>query len=568
MSPRTRVLLASALGACAALWLFTAPSREADDGVAPRREAASDPEAGALTAPTLEGVAAPSSRLAAWTLKLTVEGVSREGAPPIEIQVSSVGKAGAGDVIASTRLEPGVFDADLDVSAFRSASSSRALLVRAHARGYFWASAHVELPEDPDAQARGGRLACTVTLEAGALLRGRVLLPDGTPAVACVEAGVAEGGRFSAFGDFVGPRQVETDEHGTFELLLHDDRPWHLHVTEKHTTSTVPATACLVAGPFVVRVGEATDVGILRLSQGLEQVVVVRGRVSSADGVWAARVDTGDEDHHVHASDDTLIGLLAENRAGRRGSAAGEFVVPGLRPGTWSVSGMAPNWGCALGHEAVWDSVVLTRVPGPPVELDLRRALLRVRVRGPGGPVDRALVTIQGEHALAFTTDAGGHGAVVLRPATRYRVRVDAEGHATFVGDALTAADGEEGTLEVDLSPGAPTSRSDVDWADHAVVSLTLSVKHGDEHLPARFAVHAEDGTRLTLRWVQRANVVTWLVTDRLLGLGEAHCVDVLPPGDLTFTAELDGFESARTVLRRGPFPRGARNVSLVLRAR
>jgi hypothetical protein len=370
----------------------------------------------------------------------------------------------------------------------------------------------------------------------------------------------------------VGPRQVETDEHGTFALLLHDDRPWHLHVTEKHTTSTVPTTACLVAGPFVVKVGEATDVGTLRLSHGLEQVVVVRGRVSSAERIWAARVDTGDGDHHVHACDDTLIGLLAEHRAGRGGSAVGEFVVPGLRPGTWRVGGSAPDWGCALGHEAAWDSEVRTRVPGPPVQLDLRRALLRVRVRGPTGPVDRASVTIRGEHALAFTTDSDGHGAVVLRPATRYRVRVDAEGHATFVGDALTAADGEEGTLEVALSPGAPASRNDeardVDWADHAEVSLTLSVKDGDEHLPARFAVHAEDGTRLTLRWVQRANVVTWLVTDRLLGLGEAHCVDVLPPGDLTFTAELEGFEPARTVLRRGPFPRGARNVSIVLRPR
>lgn len=566
------VVVAAALAAGVTAWLLAARGGDDGDGARFERDGQAHAPSAQLSAPTLEGVAAPATRAALppWTLDVTVYGVDPAAAPPITVQVSSVGKAGVGEVVAERTLEPGTLRAELDVSAFRTANWSRALSASAQARGYFGGAAHVELPEAPDDRARGGRLACTVTLRRGALLRGRVLRPDGTPALACVEAGVAQGNAFGPSPPLYITLQAESDATGAFELLLDGAEPVHLHATEKWTRSSLPTSSCLVAGPFLARVGAVLDVGDLQLTEGLEQVVVVRGRVEPPDRVGASCRGTAEGDHRTSPCDEGLIGLLVEHRAGRAGSSEGEIVVPGLRPGTWLVGGSAPNWGCALGHEAAWSSEAFVVVPGPPVELDLRRALLRVRVRGAAGPIDRALVTIQGEHALAFTTDSAGHGAVVLRPRTRYRVRVDADEHVTWTGDALTAADGEEGTLEVDLSPGTPASRADVDWADHAQVSLTLAVKgeNPEEHLPARFAVYAEDGTRLNLRWVQRSNVVTWLVTDRLLALGEAHCVDALPPGDLTFAAECDGFEPAHTVLRRGPLARGARNVSLTLRPR
>jgi hypothetical protein len=542
VSRRRRLAAALLIAALLALgcWLLLAPGGAGGGAEGPTRRAeATAPEAPLLTAspitPALTPAPPGAHRPPPPTYKLSVRvlGVAPEEAGTIRLQLSWRGQVGTDGGAKDVRADPSGTTV-IDVESMALTKGIHTLQVMADGPLYLPAYAALALPTDLEERRKGLDLALEVKPERAGALTGRVLDPDGKPVAGAIVVADLWGG-FKNQEERGYGTTATTDAEGNFRLL---SRPGARLVALAYAGPYGPRAS----EPVALRAGETADVGTIRLVAPQTWVGRVRGLEGLAPKLVGIRATLLSARQHSE-----IPGVSWTRDGPARTQLAfgvapdGRFEVGEVTTGWWHVHLEAPDWGCAAVHEVVRATNCTAHTRGGPLELDASRARLMFKVRAAGKPTGGCTVTLLGEEPVSFTTDSEGYGCLVVRPDTRYQVltsRRDLLPHRTSV---LTAANGEESTVEVDLSED-PEVKLKLRAPFEFQLSCTIVGSHGD--LPATLILKDARGTSLPAVWLETQGAVTWQTNGRLLGMGPAKLKDVPPPGDYVLHVSCNGFRS------------------------
>lgn len=499
--------------------------------------------------PSLEGlrVKRPDATPApgAWTLEVRVLGLPADARPPTYVSVMPVADQRDREDHAIQVVEdetPG--HVLFDVTDLVHAKWSR-LRVRVRHADAFPGSTVVEVP-DIDVQERGGRLTALVAVKPGAVLTGRVVDPSGRPVAQA--AVLVEGLDFevdhaaqsdpnpkgySLLSELGGhplmrEQSAITDLDGRFRVLARGAERIVL------LAGWAAEGAPTVSPPIAISVGRSQDVGDLRLGP-LEHL---RGHVRGPDLV-AGRL-TPVRAQRLGVQRELFEGLMrtpsgaVQGKHETRIDAAGHFDFSPVDDAVWRVTAQGEDQGAELSHAVARRARALVRGPAETVALDVRRTLLDIRVHNERGPLDGALVLVQGPDALVCRTFDKGRAPVVLLHETTYAVVAWHWDHGAERRTVTMGAPGTVARLELTL-PATPTQLpTEMAWVPTGPATPTLVVDiqgWDDARLPAVLRIRDERGEELRATWVEQGRGVTWLVKDVLPALADAWLTSRLPPG-------------------------------------
>lgn len=489
-----------------------------------------------------------------WTLEVQVRGLPDGAQPPTHVSVTPVTSRGDREDHAIQVVEdetPGyvVFD----VTDVVHAQWSRLRVNVRHADA-FPGSTIVEVP-DIDVRQRGGQLAAVVTVQAGAVLRGRVVDPSGRPvaqALVLVDAlnlelddGAQSDRGLNAYS-LLREQSAITDLDGRFRVLARGAE--RIVLVAGWTAEGTPT----VSPPIAITVGRSHEVGDLRLGP-LEHI---RGRVRGPD-LMAGRL-TPVRAQRLGEQRELFEGLMRTASGAAQGvhetriDAAGHFDLSPVDDAVWRVTAEGEDQGAALSHEVARRASTLVRGPVEGVTLDVRRTLLHVLVRNEQGPLDSALVLVQGPDALVCRTFDRGNAPVVLLPETTYEVVAWCWDHGVERRTVTMGAPGTTARLDLTLRATPTKLPAEMAWVPTGPGGPTLGVDvrgRDGRRMPAVLRLRDERGEELPATWVERGRGgVTWLVKDVLPAFGDAWLTSQLPPGAyvLEISAPLHRTEEVR----------------------
>ncbi len=504
-------------------------------------------EGAGVRGPVLEGV--PDESLSQpptpepWILEVRLVGLPADARPPTHVSVMPEGGQGDREDHEIQVVEdetPGLVVFDVTEAVHAGALRLR---VRATPRDAFPGRRVVELPVGVNLHERGGRLAVEIPVTAAAVLEGRVVDGTGKPVVSAVVVVDTMDAPREPRRDFKSDADVgldaileptlrehgaPTDADGRFCVLAAGPPQVVL------VAGWAPRLAPTVSGPITLRLGTRQDVGDLVLGRAEH----LRGRVIGADAL-PGRPCTAHA-QRLGARRELFESLMRTSTGAVHGrlesplDAEGGFDLDGADDGVWLVTAQAQGWGCALSHEVARRARTLVRGPAENLVLDVRRALLRTYVRDEQGPLDGALVLVEGPDTMAFRTSDGGHGAVVLLPDTTYRVLAWAWWHGVERRTITTGRSGGVEELHFTLSTTARDLPAEIAWVPTGPEdpTLRLSVKSWDDTLlPAALRLRNERGEDVPATWIEHGNGVTWLVKDVLPAREDAWLTTRLGPG-------------------------------------
>lgn len=262
------------------------------------------------------------------------------------------------------------------------------LIVRAEAEGHLEGRVELALGE--------GETRADLRLEVslGNAIAGRVLWPDGTPAVDVeveAEFDAANLGGMGAFSAMRGPRgEDDSDENGAFRVTGLGKGPFTVKVEAKRDGATFQAR----------RDGIAPQT--LDLELALAETLAVSGRVVDDTGAPVRAFSV----RAIEKTGGMFAGLGGAQASGKFDDEAGEFRLEGLSERTWLVSALGQGYGKG-------EAVEVTLPGGAQGGLTLRlprAAAVRGVVLSPEGrPVAGAEVSLKLE--LANLADMGREGA-------------------------------------------------------------------------------------------------------------------------------------------------------------
>lgn len=246
--------------------------------------------------------------------------------------------------------------------------------------------------------------------------------------------------------------------------------------------------------------GGAPEIVVLERGETLEGALVASSEVPPGTELVARPLLPAPPPRGFHELGTTPDGVRRV-RVRVRPDDRGRFVVRGLERGTWIV---APAGGCVdppTLHPDLWDAMRrVVRLPGGPIELDLRSRRIAVLVTSGGAPVPDASVTFPGRHGtVTLVTDTLGRTSGHVRlPVGASTVRVRARGFAPV--ERALAPGSEDAELAIELVPavGAP---DDEPPARRMAEVQSLRVL-GGRGLPRRVPLRlfGPDGRRVPIR--------------------------------------------------------------------
>lgn len=524
-SHRRSLLLALLLAGVGA-WLATRTPSDRLERAGARPPRAASAGATLDGRPALEGTAAPgrAPRPGGPSHRLTIRlrGVSASQAPNVTLtirdgtpfrQVTEARWAQPSDASGTTVV---------DVTGLVN-SGPTWLMLTADGPAHLPVYEAVEVPADPALRAHGLELEVTLEPRPAAVVRGLVLAADGRPAIGALVVGDRPGG-FADESERLPSEPATTDMYGRFSLRMAVPGPAVLLALD-------PGDTLALSVPFEPSLAAPTDVGTLRLERGLTQRGRVRGcpeprSQARVVATWLGPTRFAALPGVVWAGERPIH----EQRAAPI-SEDGAYELTGLEPGRWSLAVQAQDWGCALAAAVRAARQRVVSVPGAEVAFDVSRALQRVIVSGSEGPLENALVQLSGPETIAFTTDGGGHGALVLPPRTRVQVTAWREDALAAGAELITAGPGEESVARLALAGGMSPVPDDLAWVSaEARFSLHLRdlLRGGG---PAAVVLTDAAGGAVPVVWREQAGVVRWRSLDRLLGAAGADALTALPPG-------------------------------------
>ncbi len=283
--------------------------------------------------------------------------------------------------------------------------------------------ANVELPKGEDVA------DLTLRLPAGAIVHGRVLAPDGRPAIGAEVRPVTGESELVRFGG------ARTDGNGSYRV--EGLRPGAVSIEATHGDH-----------PRVVRDLELKP-GLQQLDLQFEGGHEVSGTVSALDGTPVAGA---------------IVGLAPVGRrwggSETHSGADGTFVVPGLRNGSYELWAEAAGFAPAAGDRRV--EIADEPVHGLDVRLD------------PGAAVYGRITGIEperfgGVRVHAEGAERGGFDSQVVDSNGTYRIEHLAPG--TYDVVAELADSGRSARTSVVLDPGANDVRADIRFEKGLVLS-------------------------------------------------------------------------------------------------
>ena len=350
----------------------------------------------------------------------------------------------------------------LDVAPLLEFGWAHTFVVRAHPPDGLTAETTAAIPEADDASPPAGRFSVEVEVRVvrAAIVTGRVVRPDGTPAtVLPVQALLAEdtgaaGARTFGLG-------VYTDPTGAFRLPVDGRGPALIAVGARGF-----APPCL---PVTLDPYRPVDLGTIRLERGATLAGRIRCGGLPTEGMAVAVTWYGGRNDDVRPARDGYLwvedGHAAWSMLEAQPNTDGTFRFEGLEPGPYRLRVVPESWGCALHPDAYAQVDLIVRAPNERIEVDADRALLQVEVLMDGAKVEHAVVTVDGRDSIRLNTGTDGVVGVVLRAGRRHRVEVAARDAVPQSFDVTAAEPGgrrRERVVLVRLPDRAP--RTVVPW--------------------------------------------------------------------------------------------------------